>query len=266
MSPRHLLEEHLEALDLAATLTPLRGHDDDQDSPYAEELAALALDDDEGGRDIWTIAVAGARCAEVWTALRDMVEETGHWPIILGEERERDFVQETLSYELNGAPAEILARAEPIYQGLTRDTPYPAAEREGWTRGRIWAAEFSVPNDYRTRQPHPLVYLALVPTGQPWEVAAHMNFGNWNACPPAEEHVARWRRWYDHFGAEIVCLSHDIAEFRLRGHTPGRADVLETLAREQYDYCNDIVDQGVGTLERLVMHLEVAPTWYFWWD
>jgi hypothetical protein len=38
------------------------------------------------------------------------------------------------------------------------------------------------------------------------------------------------------------------------------------LAREQYLYCGDIVDQGTGTLSRLATALMADDWWYFWWD
>lgn len=44
-----------------------------------------------------------------------------------------------------------------------------------------------------------------------------------------------------------------------------REQALE-LAREHYVYCNDIVDQGLGTLSNLTATLMANDWWYFWWD
>jgi len=38
------------------------------------------------------------------------------------------------------------------------------------------------------------------------------------------------------------------------------------LAKEQYIFCNDIVDQGVGTVSALAATLLDSNYWYFWWD
>jgi hypothetical protein len=38
------------------------------------------------------------------------------------------------------------------------------------------------------------------------------------------------------------------------------------LAREQYLYCSDIVDQGVQTFSALAAVLMQSDWWYFWWD
>jgi hypothetical protein len=44
-----------------------------------------------------------------------------------------------------------------------------------------------------------------------------------------------------------------------------REEALE-LAREQYFYCNDIVDQGMGSYRRLAAGLMASDWWFFWWD
>jgi hypothetical protein len=38
------------------------------------------------------------------------------------------------------------------------------------------------------------------------------------------------------------------------------------LAQEQYGFCFDIVEQGVGTIENLAGGLTASNIWYFWWD
>jgi hypothetical protein len=47
---------------------------------------------------------------------------------------------------------------------------------------------------------------------------------------------------------------------------PGSKDQAMALAKEQYGFCYDIVDQGVGALRPLAATLEHAGNWYFWWD
>jgi hypothetical protein len=38
------------------------------------------------------------------------------------------------------------------------------------------------------------------------------------------------------------------------------------LARVQYEYCNDLVDQDVNTLRALAADRMAHDWWYFWWD
>jgi hypothetical protein len=52
---------------------------------------------------------------------------------------------------------------------------------------------------------------------------------------------------------------------RVQRRPPTREAALE-LAREQYVYCSDIVDQGVQTLSAFAAALMENDWWYFWWD
>jgi hypothetical protein len=46
----------------------------------------------------------------------------------------------------------------------------------------------------------------------------------------------------------------------------GDAAEARRLASEQYAYCGDIVDQGIGTVDALGASLVGSIVWYFWWD
>jgi hypothetical protein len=109
------------------------------------------------------------------------------------------------------------------------------------------------------------VHIALIPTDDWTTVPAHMRWGGWNACPHAEYHIAALRAWRDRFGAELIGLSSDRMDLRVAHRPHTRAQALE-LAREHYIYCNDIVDQGEGTLSRLAACLITDDWWNFWWD
>jgi hypothetical protein len=62
-----------------------------------------------------------------------------------------------------------------------------------------------------------------------------------------------------------VGLSHDVVNIRVRRKPATRAEALD-LAREQYAYCSDIIEQGVGTVSALAAALMENDWWYFWWD
>lgn len=38
------------------------------------------------------------------------------------------------------------------------------------------------------------------------------------------------------------------------------------LAEQMYEFCPDIVDQGVGTVEKLARELKSSGRLFFWWD
>lgn len=106
---------------------------------------------------------------------------------------------------------------------------------------------------------------ALIPAEQPWEIFSYLNYGDWNACPAAKYHVALQRYWYEAWGAEPVTLAHDTIELRVARSPSSKEQALE-LATVQYQYCPDIVDQGVETLANLASLLMSTKVWYFWWD
>jgi len=121
----------------------------------------------------------------------------------------------------------------------------------------------SVALDYRG--PKKKVYVALIETDDWTTIPAHLYYGGWNACPQPEYHVAALRSWRDRYGAELVGLGADRMDLRVARRPQARAEALD-LAREHYAYCNDIVDQGFGTLSKLAACLMANDWWGFWWD
>jgi hypothetical protein len=124
---------------------------------------------------------------------------------------------------------------------------------------------FTIPFDILSGEPLPKVHVALLPTRTPWHVPLFLRFGNWNACPHPVVHARLIRAWNERYGAEPVGLSHDVLEMRVSKRPAGAQDASR-LAVEQYAYCADLVDQGVGTVESLATLLIKTRSWYFWWD
>ena len=63
----------------------------------------------------------------------------------------------------------------------------------------------------------------------------------------------------------MVSITRDVIEFAVKNPPKTREAAME-LAKEQYIFCNDIVDQGVGTVSALAATLLDSNYWYFWWD
>lgn len=116
-----------------------------------------------------------------------------------------------------------------------------------------------------TGKPHPEVFIGLIPADDSTTAAAHLRFGGWNACPLPEEHIALARYWRDRYGAEIAVLSADTVEFTV-ARPPATDQEAAELATQQYLYCADIVEQGVGSVATLARSLRHSPRWFFWWD
>ena len=123
----------------------------------------------------------------------------------------------------------------------------------------------SVAYDVMTGKPLASVNIVLLPTDDGTEAPAYLRWGNWNDNPPPEHHVAALRSWRERYGAELVGLSFDVMNIRVANKPSTREEALD-LAREHYDYCYDIVDQGSGTLSPLAASLKAHEWWYFWWD
>jgi hypothetical protein len=134
-----------------------------------------------------------------------------------------------------------------------------------WPAQAESASELSVALDRRSGGFLRKAHIALIPTDDWTTIPAYLRWGGWNACPHPEYHVAALRSWRDRFGAELVGLSHDTMNLRAAHPPASREDALD-LAREQYVYCPDNVDQGVGTLGAFAAYLMGNTWWDFWWD
>ena len=138
-------------------------------------------------------------------------------------------------------------------------------DASAWNTKSGGRGDFLVVADILTRKVHPSVWVAKIPTGQPHEVPAYLKLGDWNACPAAQEHVAVWRYWQEKYGAEIFCVTGATIEATV-ARPPVEKEQCYALAREQFAYCDDIVTQGVESIDALAATLRSGKSWYFWWD
>lgn len=117
--------------------------------------------------------------------------------------------------------------------------------------------------DFSTHKSSELI-LAKIPTVKPWEVFAWLPFGGWNECPDSSVMITVAKHWFEKFHAIPAVITHDVLEFTAFPVKDRSAAI--GLALEQYAFCNDIVDQGVQTIEVLADTLKTSSVWYFWWD
>lgn len=113
-----------------------------------------------------------------------------------------------------------------------------------------------------TDMTHPVI-LARIPVRHPWEVFAHLPFGNWNDCPDTPQLMAVARYWFEKFGAVPAVMTHDELDFALPKPI-GRELAVQT-ALEQYAFCPDM-DQNHESVGALADTLQQSKIWYFWWD
>jgi hypothetical protein len=123
----------------------------------------------------------------------------------------------------------------------------------------------TVAEDVMTGSPWPKVYIAVLPTKENAAAPAFLNWGGWNDCPAPDYQVAALRSWHERYGATVVGMSGDVMNIQVT-RKPNTREEAMALAREHYEHCYDIVDQGVETLSNLAAGLMVEDWWYFWWD
>ncbi len=256
-----------------------------------------------GDEKAYYFAVPGEEAEGIWYRLRDLVEQTGHWPVILGNSVvDIEQVRYDADENRHGATESLIEKALKVSGSDLLEATYQSniqfheKEVAKWKRKNIYpedTAEFekelakpepyrcmpigkwdenAFPNmgfvsiyDYRTNLPHPTLYMGMIPTTISWQVPIHLRMGGWNACPPPHEHGAVLRYWQEKYEAEVVCHRTDTLELTVDSPPITEEESL-ALAREQYLYCSDIVDQGTGTIHALAGGLLDGETWYFWWD
>ena len=157
---------------------------------------------------------------------------------------------------------------------LTEPSPRQLLEEGNWNAGPPvgeWPSTqpgpvgLTVAEDLLTGRPLERVHIILVPTDDWTSIPAHLRWGGWNANPTPEYHVAALRSWRDRYGARLVGLGPDSMNVRVQRRPQTREEAL-ALAREFHAYCNDTIDQGLGTLSNLAAALMSGDWWFFWWD
>jgi len=146
---------------------------------------------------------------------------------------------------------------------LARESPGPKVGE--WPSEQPISSGLSVAMDLRSGKALPKVQIAFIPTDDWTTIPAHLRYGDWNDCPPPEIHVAALRAWRDAYGLELIGMSFDTMDLRAAKRPATREDAL-ALAREQYAYCTDIIDQGTQTYSVLAASLMSDDWWFFWWD
>ena len=152
-----------------------------------------------------------------------------------------------------------------LKQRVEEDPECYQTEAGDWPSQAPESGSITAHADIVSKKPKPVVYLAKIPTPRNWEVPAYIGMGGWNACPDASVLTAFAARWHERYGAEVVSITRDTIEFVVKNPPTTKEAALE-LAREQYLFCSDIVDQGVGNVASLAATLLNSGYWFFWWD
>lgn len=216
------------------------------------------------------VTVRGKDALRELSRLQNEGEADGFCPVMVGDDEEMQYHNELAEFA-ESTPEEIIRSSENVdaieflKARVADDKDYytfpdgPPPTAKPVSQGLI--SHLNV----LSRTPKKWVHIAKVPTTSNWEIPAYLFYGGWNECPSPENHVALWKRWSDQFGANIVSATHDVIEATVDS-PPTTLEEAKKLAKEQYIYCPDIVDQGVETISNLTATLQDVGTWYFWWD
>lgn len=236
------------------------------------------------------IATTGEKALAEWERLR---AEGRGWPVIVGDDEQLEAIAEQFSlydptvfpvpkntgfnYPPLRSPADILAAAAKVklpqdlaaLLGLERDqldAPSMTEMAKHWPEpGVSRGAGLTVASDVLSGRPFAAVHILLLPTQDSAEAPAYLRWGGWNACPPPEIHVAVLRDWKRRYGTELIGLNRDTMNLLARSR-PGTKTEALALAHEQFLYCSDLIEKGVGTHAALAAVLMENDWWYFWWD
>jgi hypothetical protein len=207
--------------------------------------------------------------------------DTGLWPVIVGNDSPLLDFDELGRFVEDGsatwaAPADEILRlatqldATTIFESRWADS-LPIDDDADDPRASEFLDE-AMPGEPVRSIPTRLVrrtgeaVIGLVPVARSADVPAVLGWGDWNACPPPHEHVVILNYWYERYGAELQAMSHDTLELAVKEPPETFADAI-SLARQQYAYASDIVDQGDHpTIGHLASALVNCPHWHFWWD
>jgi hypothetical protein len=232
----------------------------EDESLSAETLREVAR---VGRSAIYEFTLPGGRTAiEAWEDLKYSAD-LGYWPVILGADspayfseslpRDRAAVQRCLRKAERLDPEQVLEELTDFFldapEKLAEDRlpkhahgPFPKKPKPHHG--------FTLPWNLSASKPLKTCRMLLVPTETEdgLDVPAWLGFGNFNACPPPEVHVCLLRAWNETYGLQLACLDTHTLELEVSSPPETREAAL-ALAGQQYRYCSDIVEQGIGTIE-----------------
>jgi len=219
----------------------------------------------------------GVRVMERFRALTEQGKTEGFFPLIIIPSvtllESLEFTMEDSESPEAGRNAVLQAAQETNAQDVFAEQMQE--REEGWPSEEDWEEmlgefepvgqdSFSYEN-YGAYKGEPELIIAKIPAEHPWELAAWVPMGGFNECPMPAQQVAVFRYWYEQYGAVPRLVSYDIWEMTV-AKAPQIQAQAEALAKEQYAFCFDIVDQGAGTIRALAGGLIDSPLWQFWWD
>jgi hypothetical protein len=89
-----------------------------------------------------------------------------------------------------------------------------------------------------------------------------MGTNGWNYDISPDMIIARLKQWDAGFGLVLRGVAFDWVEAEFKTHPQ---DML-AFAKEVYEFCPDVVEQGTETVEALAEEMTRSNVLYLWWD
>lgn len=206
--------------------------------------------------------VAGGKDAlKLWFDLAHRLPAVGAWPMLCCDDAAIEYLRRCRKAAEGMSTVEIIARAR---AGASTGEGASLADLD-----RVSTRLFrrALPACLLDDSDEPLAqcYLAIVPGRFAYEIPAYLRFGGTGSCPKPNVHVARLADWGRRYGAVPLVLKESMFECVV-ARPPMTPEEATELAREQAEYCPDLVRRGLGTQEKLAVALKGMPYWAFWWD
>jgi hypothetical protein len=216
------------------------------------------------GVGVWAYPVPSGEGFDHWLTLRRLHDRTGLYPFLVGPQDETADLAYMAANDCDPSAVE---------RGLTIDAGKRLTELAAESEAPSIEEILAKPDPEAQPNPEPRfvsdqeeTMVAMMPTRAGYEVPGLLSWqGAINLDIDGADHVAILKRWHDLYGAQLVTLSFDVLEL-LVPSPPMDPEEAATTALEQYAYCPDAVEQGVGSVPALAAGQVRSPSWYFWWD
>jgi hypothetical protein len=218
-----------------------------------------------------TVATPGDRAEQLLLRMRVELQPRSQVPVIVGDTESASRLVEAWNYGEfsfdDALRAATATQPKEWFQERIDEDPEvfgSLLEAQVYPKSTAPMTRLQVGFDH-SGKPRKEVFIAQLPTPDYWAIPLHLRFGAWNACPEPSAHAMLAGHWGQRYGARMAALTSDTIEFTVEP-PPASPEECTRLAREQYIYCADIVDQGVGSVPTLAKALRGSNRWFFWWD
>lgn len=219
-------------------------------APQMQQIVQL------GDVRLWAFGVRADEALGWWLQIRQVHEQTGWMPVLLGSAEDWLDNGEGVLHE---GEDELARMKELDAETLLRDK---AAEAGEPARG---VPILSPRGDSDFAVPKIDGLLGLVEAEHGWQIPALLP---WKGSSDWElhgaEHAVILQRWHERHEVELVSMTWDILELYVPNPPSADSDVVE-VAGEVHAYCPDLLAAGVPTLDDLAIHMVGSRAWYFRW-